>query len=140
MPFSGNKWRGTGIVPYQTMLTNIQARYPTFAALHHPSTPDTSKLWHVPGYSGRVGFISSMTDHFCGACNRVRITADGHLKVCLFGPSEVDLKAHLRTSTSDTALLGVVGAAVAKKKPRHAGMEVIAEQVAGNRPMILIGG
>lgn len=62
------------------MLDTIRKAYPDFVAL--PNGPnDTSKAWAVPGYAGQVGFITSMTEHFCGSCNRLRITADGNLKV-----------------------------------------------------------
>lgn len=62
------------------MLTAIREKYPDFHAL--PNQPnDTSKAYKVPDHVGQVGFITSMTEHFCGSCNRLRITADGNLKV-----------------------------------------------------------
>lgn len=64
---------------------------------------DTAKTWGVEGFAGRVGFISSMTDHFCFSCNRVRLTADGSLKVCLFGPNEVSLRDAMRQGASSRA-------------------------------------
>ena len=53
-------------------------------------------------WRGRVGFVTSMSEHFCGSCNRVRVTADGNLKVCLFGNAEVSLRDTLRTAASTT--------------------------------------
>lgn len=53
----------------------------------HPT--DTAKNFRLDGYSGTVSFITSMTEHFCAGCNRLRLLADGNFKVCLFGPSEV---------------------------------------------------
>lgn len=79
-----------------------------------------------------------MSEHFCGTCNRLRITADGNLKVCLFGNSEVSLRDHLRAGASEEELRRVIGAAVGRKKRQHAGMFSIAQMK--NRPMILIGG
>jgi molybdenum cofactor biosynthesis enzyme MoaA len=79
-----------------------------------------------------------MTDHFCGTCNRLRITADGSIKVCLFGNTEVSLRDLLREGKTDEELLQVIGAAVKKKKRQHAGMFELASRK--NRPMILIGG
>lgn len=65
---------------FSQMLETIRKEYPDFAAL--PNGPnDTSKAYAVPGHVGQVGFITSMTEHFCGSCNRLRITADGNLKV-----------------------------------------------------------
>lgn len=62
------------------MLKTIQEKYGDFFALENAPN-DTSKAYKVPGFSGQVGFITSMTEHFCGSCNRLRITADGNLKV-----------------------------------------------------------
>jgi cyclic pyranopterin phosphate synthase len=79
-----------------------------------------------------------MTDHFCGTCNRLRITADGSIKVCLFGNTEVSLRDLLRENKSDQELLQVIEKAVKRKKKQHAGMFELASRK--NRPMILIGG
>jgi len=51
-----------------------------------------------------VGFITSMSEHFCATCNRLRITADGNLKVCLFGPQEVSLRDAMREGKTDEEL------------------------------------
>lgn len=105
----------------------------------------------MPGFKGQLGFITSMSEHFCGSCNRLRITADGNLKarrraggfarrspqlsteplpvsrlssakqVCLFGNSEVSLRDALRSGASEEELLQVIGAAVGRKKKQHAG-------------------
>ena len=95
MPFDGNKWNKRKMVSYQEMLDIIRQKYPSLQkASDHPN--DTSKTYQVPGFAGRVGFITSMTHNFCGSCNRLRITTDGNLKVCLFGNSEVSLRDMLR--------------------------------------------
>ena len=60
------------------------------------ASSDTTKWYRAEGHRGRVGFITSMSEHFCGSCNRLRVTADGKLKACLFGAHEVDLKPALR--------------------------------------------
>lgn len=79
-----------------------------------------------------------MSEHFCGSCNRLRLTADGNLKVCLFGNSEVSLRDLIRTTDNEEEILSVIGAAVKRKKKQHAGMLSLAGMK--NRPMILIGG
>lgn len=95
MPFDGNKWNKTKMFPYQEMLAVIREKYPTLEkVVDHKN--DTSKTYRVPGFEGRVGFITSMTHNFCGTCNRLRITGDGNLKVCLFGNSEVSLRDIIR--------------------------------------------
>jgi cyclic pyranopterin phosphate synthase len=82
-----------------------------------------------------------MTDHFCSTCSRLRLTADGHLKVCLFGNNEVDLKQPLRSNASDDEIASLIDAAVSRKKAHHAGMYDIHDIAnSKNRPMIKIGG
>lgn len=164
MPFDGNRWASKKMMPYQDMVERIRGAHPSFA--RQAAEPnETSKTWAVPGWKGRVGFISSMSDHFCSTCNRLRLTADGQLKVCLFGANEVSLRDAMRmplnnnnnaatpqldasaqateqqaasAGCSDEDLALIVAAAVQKKKAQHAGMTTIA--ATKNRPMITIGG
>jgi molybdenum cofactor biosynthesis protein A len=137
MPFDGNGWHDGYFLPYADMLDRIQAVYPSLAR-QSDGPNETSKSYRVQGFRGSVGFITSMSDHFCSGCNRLRLTADGNLKVCLFGRGEVSLRDAMRAGASDAELCGVIGAAVERKKARHAGMYEIARSE--NRPMILIGG
>jgi len=136
MPFDGNKWDVQRLIPYQEMLDIIQHTYPLKRLADGPH--DTSKKYRVPGFAGTVGFITSMTEHFCRGCNRLRITADGNLKVCLFGPAEVSLRDAMRKGASDEELLKIISDAVGRKYAQHAGMYKIA--ATNNRPMITIGG
>lgn len=62
------------------MLDKIREKFDNFIPLANAPN-DTSKAYKVDGHIGQVGFITSMTEHFCGSCNRLRITADGNLKV-----------------------------------------------------------
>ncbi|XP_018017934.1 molybdenum cofactor biosynthesis protein 1 [Hyalella azteca] len=135
MPFDGNRWQAARMMPYSEMLSTITQKFPDTQRISDKPN-DTSKAYKVPGFAGQFGFISSMTDNFCGSCNRLRLTADGSLKVCLFGPSEVSLRDAVRGGATDEELLALVGAAVRGKKKQHAGMAVLATQK--NRPMILI--
>lgn len=160
----GNRWNFDRFVSYQDMLARIQSKLPLARLTDGPN--ETSKVrrsprfaksmvaklislvlsphllqfqtWQVTGYAGRLGFITSMSDHFCGTCNRVRLTADGNLKVCLFGNSEVSLRDVMRQGADDEALLELIHGALGRKKAQHAGMFTLARQK--NRPMILIGG
>ncbi|CAK6962109.1 molybdenum cofactor biosynthesis protein 1 isoform X1 [Scomber scombrus] len=136
MPFDGNKWNFKKMVSYQEMLDGIRQQWPRLEMVQTGHT-DTAKMFKVPGFEGQVGFITSMSEHFCGSCNRLRITADGNLKVCLFGNSEVSLRDILRSGASEEELLQIIGAAVGRKKKQHAGMFNISQMK--NRPMILIG-
>ena len=99
MPFDGNKWSERKMLSYKEMLAMIREKYPTVHRVQdHPN--DTSKTYAIPGFVGRMGFITSMTENFCGSCNRLRITGDGNLKVCLFGNAEVSLRDILRESNN----------------------------------------
>lgn len=62
------------------MLDQIREKFGDFVPMENAPN-DTSKAFKVPNFTGQVGFITSMTEHFCGSCNRLRITADGNLKV-----------------------------------------------------------
>ncbi|KAL2694058.1 hypothetical protein Neosp_000628 [[Neocosmospora] mangrovei] len=171
MPFDGNKWSKNKMFSYSEMLDLIRTKYPTLQKVQDHRN-DTSKTWHIPGFAGRIGFITSMTHNFCGTCNRLRITGDGNLKVCLFGNAEVSLRDILRKSNggepideqafeamkqiemdrrrdlaasnqtplglapNEMELLEVIGAAVKRKKAKHAGIGELEHMK--NRPMILI--
>lgn len=95
MPFDGNKWSQGKMFSYDEMLDLIRARYPSLQKVQDHKN-DTSKTWRIPGFAGRLGFVTSMTHNFCGTCNRLRITSDGNLKVCLFGNEEVSLRDIVR--------------------------------------------
>jgi cyclic pyranopterin phosphate synthase len=79
MPFDGNRWSDAKMMSYFEMRSKIEQRFELEPCAAEPES--SSKMFSVPGFKGRVGFISSMTEHFCAACNRLRLTADGNLKV-----------------------------------------------------------
>ncbi|KAG9239754.1 hypothetical protein BJ875DRAFT_447555 [Amylocarpus encephaloides] len=99
MPFDGNKWSKGKMLGYQEMLGMIRHKYPTLRKVQDHKN-DTSKTYEIPGFVGRMGFITSMTHNFCGSCNRLRITNDGNLKVCLFGNAEVSLRDIIRKTNN----------------------------------------
>jgi cyclic pyranopterin phosphate synthase len=99
MPFDGNKWSKGKMFGYTEMLEMIREKYPGLRKVQDHKN-DTSKTYEIPGFVGRIGFITSMTHNFCGSCNRLRITSDGNLKVCLFGNAEVSLRDVLRKSNN----------------------------------------
>nr|GEW07585.1 cyclic pyranopterin monophosphate synthase, mitochondrial isoform X1 [Tanacetum cinerariifolium] len=137
MPFDGNVWNVKKLVSYAEMLDIVGKRYTGLKRIQdHPT--ETAKNFTIDGHRGTVSFITSMTNHFCSGCNRLRLLADGNLKVCLFGPSEVSLRDPIRDGADDNELRQIIGAAVKRKKASHAGMFDIAKTP--NRPMIHIGG
>ena len=151
MPFNDNGWDTARFLGYRDIRERIaRAGLPLARVADGPN--DTTKWWRVPGSgrTARVGFITSMSEHFCASCNRLRITADGKIKVCLFGADqkEVSLRDIMRDHAQDdparqeAALAAVIHAAVQKKTfalGGHGSAENIAK-AADNRPMTLIGG
>lgn len=80
-----------------------------------------ARYWRVPGASGTIGFISPISQHFCGACNRLRLSADGRLLPCLFTPpeAEIDLRSPLRDGVGDAELADLFRQAIAAKPDGH---------------------
>ena len=100
--------------------------------------PGPARLCTLPGAKGKIGFIAPMSWHFCGSCNRLRLTADGKIRSCLFSDHEMDVKALLRDGASKKELIEFFALAVKHKPRRH--------QISGNgcyktgRGMYAIGG
>jgi len=78
-----------------------------------------AKYFRVSGAIGTVGFISAISDHFCGNCNRLRLTSEGQLRPCLQSPAEVDLRTPLRAGLSEDELAALINRAVAIKPEKH---------------------
>lgn len=78
-----------------------------------------ARLCRLPGAVGKVGFIAPISWHFCGSCNRLRLTADGKIKTCLFSRQEIDIKAPLRTGASRNDIINIFRQAVADKPSGH---------------------
>ncbi len=137
MPFAGNRWSEASFLPYAEMQARLAGVLPGLTLLPG-AAEDTALLYAAPGMAGRLGFIPSMSRQFCAGCNRLRLTADGALKVCLHGAAEVSLRDALRAGASDADLAALVGQAVGRKQAAHAGAARLVDLE--NRPMILIGG
>jgi len=140
MPFSGNKWDGDTVFTLQEMLHTIAGKYdfiPVERTLH-----DTAKQYMIPGHAGSFAVISTMSQPFCDDCNRIRLTADGKLKNCLFSKSETDLLSALRQGHD---ILELIHANVRSKAKALGGQfegaisDIDAGQIQ-NRSMITIGG
>ena len=99
---------------------------------------DPAELFHVDGGPATVGVIASVTRPFCGACDRVRLTADGQLRNCLFAREESDLRSALRSGASDAELATRWRAAIAGKRAGHGIDDPTFLQP--DRPMSAIGG
>ena len=160
MPFDGNKWESAKLVPYRDAIQRLEVEHGVLLEDAHKSVAppgaeqtvnyrtahdksDTTKWYRAPDHVGRVGFINTMTNHFCGTCNRLRLTADGKLKVCLFGDEELSLLDCLRAGLTDREVISQMATAVRRKAERLGGeqnAQDLAKVDRTNRPMIMIGG
>ena len=82
-------------------------------------THGPARTWQLPGAQGTIGFISALSEHFCGFCNRLRLTSDGRLVPCLFSDREYDLRGPLRAGADDAALRALWGNVIAAKPDGH---------------------
>ena len=94
--------------------------------------------WRVPGFRGTVGFITAVSHHFCGSCDRLRLTADGYFVNCLYGPKRCDLKPLLRGGASDDEIAGAIQSELDRKWAAHPELTVGEIPVLGS--MAQIGG
>jgi cyclic pyranopterin phosphate synthase len=136
MPFKDNQWSQAGVVPYARMRAEIERHFELIPATQDPS--DVARDFVIPGHQGKVSFITSMTDSFCSTCNRLRLTADGSIKSCLFHPAETNVREALRRGASDAELAERIAFAVQLKEEAHPPMDELVS--VDNRAMIQIGG
>ena len=140
MPFSGNKWTSNKMFSYQEILDEIGKEFSVLPVKGAPH--DTAKGFMVPGHEGSFAIISTMTAPFCSTCNRMRLTADGKLKNCLFSDGETDLLTALRNQED---VLPLIQASIGSKKKELGGQmvpnfEELDANAINNRSMITIGG
>src|SRR5664279_1211581 len=103
MPFSGNRWAGYKVFSMDEMFAEINREF-EFLPVENGAN-DTAKHFMIPGHAGSFAIISTMSTPFCGTCNRMRLTADGKLKNCLFSTGETDLLTALRNREDVTSLI-----------------------------------
>lgn len=96
MPFDGNKWRKDLTVTQQEIDNLLSSEYGTECIKLEDEPNSTSKNFKIDKYMGTFGFINTITNPFCDSCNRIRLTADGRLKNCLFSTNEMNLLSPLR--------------------------------------------
>jgi GTP 3',8-cyclase len=138
MPFRENGWRREGLVPFEEMRARIAARHRLTPVGHGERTGGVAKDFIAEGHFGRISFITPISDDFCARCNRLRVTADGRLKTCLFSPAGADLASALRQGTDEGALADMIQSALDAKAEAHPA----AEELCGrqDQAMNIIGG
>jgi cyclic pyranopterin phosphate synthase len=140
MPFSGNKWTSNKVFSSEEILSLVSEEYdyiPLQGGIH-----DTARSYSIMGHAGSFAIISTMTAPFCAGCNRMRLTADGKLKNCLFSKGESDLLYALRNGEE---ILPLINSNIKSKAKELGGQfttaisEIEAFNI-DNRSMITIGG
>jgi cyclic pyranopterin phosphate synthase len=118
MPLDGDRsWSRDRVLPNAEVRRLIHAAYPLkdLGRERH----GTSRRWEFADGQGSIGFISPVSEPFCGDCNRIRVTAEGKLRTCLFSMTETDLRAPLRNGASDAELERLIRDAVWEKELKH---------------------
>ena len=140
MPFTANQWHHEKVISYKEILSSISEKFDYIKLIDGKN--DTTKKYKVVGHQGTFAIISTMTAPFCSSCNRIRLTADGKLKNCLFSKTETDLLVALRNNENIEALIheNFIG------KEKELGGQLLSDftkvdaSVLENRSMISIGG
>ena len=132
----GHTWDRTQMVSQAEILDALSAEFTLTPVPGRGTAP--AETWLVDGGPGVVGVIASVTAPFCGSCDRLRLTADGQLRACLFAQSETDVRTALRSGGDDEAIAAALRACVAGKRAGHDIGDPDFHQP--DRPMSAIGG
>ncbi|WP_395625570.1 GTP 3',8-cyclase MoaA [Daejeonella sp.] len=140
MPFEGNRWTSNQVFTMDDMLQLIGQKYSPIRL--KDDIHDTAKKFAIEGHQGTFAIISTMSEPFCSTCNRMRLTADGKMKNCLFSQKETDLLTALRNGED---VLPLIQESIASKAKELGGQftkdfEKIQTEDLQNRSMISIGG
>lgn len=142
MPFNGNSWDKSKLVSFADILERVDENFGGKNVLNIQNEKNfTSRNYKISGYAGDFGIISSVTNPFCDVCNRIRLTANGKIKNCLFSNGETDLLTAFRLGKNIEPLINI---AVLQKNAVRAGMNSLEDfqdlSNHENRSMITIGG
>ncbi len=102
-----NHWRPTMVVPSTELLERVRARWPLHAVSPN-YRGEVAERWRFDDGAGEIGFISSVSQPFCGACSRARLSSEGKFYTCLFASQGLDLRAALRSGADDAELLRLI--------------------------------
>ncbi len=135
---SGHGWSRAHVVSGAEIRQAINERFPMVARRVERGSETATRYRFADGAPGEIGIIAPVTEPFCGACSRVRLTADGQIRTCLFSKVEHSLRDVLRSGATPAETADYIKSVVLKKEPRHYINETHFEQPA--RTMSLIGG
>ncbi len=138
MPGKGNHWSKEDVVGIEEIKDRIQERFGVLEPVKRKKT-GPSEDFRIKGAQGIVGFIGAVTHGFCKSCNRLRLTADGMLRPCLFSKSMIDLRSPLRNGATDEDIERLLQCAVDIKPQGHT-IGVDDDRGSIDLPMSKIGG
>jgi cyclic pyranopterin phosphate synthase len=115
---SARAWLKEMVVPGREVLARLQTRF-SLRPVPTENPSATARRWAFPDGRGEVGIIAPVSEPFCGHCNRIRLTADGKIRTCLFSVKEQDLRSQLRADASDDELADWLKGVVWQKEARH---------------------
>jgi cyclic pyranopterin phosphate synthase len=139
MPLDADQiWRKEDILTGNEIKTIIEAQYGPLVQITTGDPSETARRYTFKDGVGEVGFINPVSEPFCSTCDRIRLTADGQLRTCLFATEETDLRAVLRSTSDDEAIATTIRKAVWHKELKH----YIGDKrfKRANRSMSMIGG
>ncbi|HTF24864.1 MAG TPA: GTP 3',8-cyclase MoaA [Candidatus Limnocylindria bacterium] len=138
MPLDADRhWTRDVVVPAAEVHQRIHASWP-LVQIPHERSETARKYRFADGAPGEIGLIAPVTQPFCGHCSRIRLTADGKLRTCLFSKDDHDLRAMLREGASDEDLVAYISSIVMEKEEGHRINEP--GFVQPSRTMVFIGG
>jgi len=133
-----SNWLHQHYVSADEILANLRTLAPLEQiTARHTNGPARHFRW--PKAAGMIGIISPVSNHFCAACNRIRLTADGKLRNCLFSDQEVDIKSSLRQGATDAELSQILRDSIDNKPEKHS-LQSDVFRKCQSRPMVAIGG
>src|SRR6266481_3256720 len=135
---SGHDWSRDDVVSGREIRERIEERFPLEPVETARGSETASRLRFADGAPGEIGIIAPVTEAFCGACSRIRLTADGQIRTCLFSTIEHSLRDVVRVGASRSETIDFIRSVVLKKEPRHYINDP--EFVAPSRSMSFIGG
>jgi cyclic pyranopterin phosphate synthase len=119
MPIGKNNgWTSDRFISADEILNTIRT-LGELKAIEHNSLDGPAQRYKLRGAEGEIGLIGAISNHFCNQCNRLRLTAEGHLRGCLFSDQEVDIKTPLRQGRGEEDLLALIQLAIDKKPKNH---------------------
>lgn len=116
---SGHEWHRAQVVPGAEIREKINEFFPLKLKAADRGSETSWKYVFSDGAPGEIGIIAPVTEMFCGACSRIRLTADGQIRTCLFSTTEHNLRDVVRSGASQDEIAEFIKAVVLKKEPRH---------------------